>query len=407
MSRHDRVVNLDERSATAATGLPGDLLEHRCRIRDGAGGLISPSWCLRDFASVLLQLPADLTEDAVVRPELRLYGDGNGLEVYYTPFELVNTDARVVLVGITPGRHQMFLAVREVAAALRAGASAVEALQRANGVASFAGGMRSNLVRMLDGIGLADALGIASAASLFDEHQHLAATTSAITHAVFVNGENYTGHRPPIDEPAILRAFITQVLAGQLAAAPDALVIPLGKAASTAVQMCVDAGALDASRCLLDFPNPSGSNGHRVRHYEQRRDAMTATVADWFGADAQRPEAIASVPVPAQPKAGAASVSRPSLDALAAMLTSRATGHDAPLLAFGDDGTAVVRAVLKSHSTRPGEAFAAAAELVADIRGLGFTPLAGELVGACNGIPRSGAHPMWWFGVVHLRLRRR
>lgn len=261
-----------------------DRLAHRCRVRDAAGGLISADWCLDTFADVLTDLSDDLSPENMLRPELRLFADGTGLEVYYAPFELVNPHAKVVLVGITHGRQQMYLAIREVRAALRAGLTDREALERVGRAASFGGPMRANLIAMLDGIGLPAGLGVDTTAQLFGSHHHLVSTTSAISHPVFFRGENYAGRTPPIDQPAILRAFITQVLAGQLAASPDALVVPLGDAASTAVSMCATAGAVRREQCLLGFPHPSGGNGHRKRQYAERQEAMTDAVAAWFEA---------------------------------------------------------------------------------------------------------------------------
>jgi len=46
-----------------------------------------------------------LRSDLLV-PEFRLDCQGP-LEMYYVPFELINTQARVMLVGITPGWTQM------------------------------------------------------------------------------------------------------------------------------------------------------------------------------------------------------------------------------------------------------------------------------------------------------------
>ena len=51
---------------------------------------------------------------------------------------------------------------------------------------------------MLDGIGLADALGVDSTARLFGTHHYLAALCSAIDYPVFVNGRNYSGASPSL-----------------------------------------------------------------------------------------------------------------------------------------------------------------------------------------------------------------
>jgi hypothetical protein len=132
-----------------------------------------------------------MTLNPIVATDRRLLlWEAGPLSVHYAPWEWVNAEARVMLVGITPGAFQATEALREARACLRAGCSAKETLRRADAIGSFAGPMRSNLVTMLDGIGLADGLGVDSSARLFDTHHHLAALCSAIDYPVFVNGQN-------------------------------------------------------------------------------------------------------------------------------------------------------------------------------------------------------------------------
>jgi hypothetical protein len=250
---------------------------HRCFITMGAGGLIDSKWCSATFAPILRALPPDLPEATITRPELELYAAGP-VSIYFVPFDLVNPAARVLLVGLTPGRRQMHLAVTTAAAALRAGHSINQALREAKNAAGFAGTMRTNLVAMLDGIGLHRALELPSSAELFADHYALVATTSAICHAVFVDGRNYSGS-PRVDRHPLLRAFARQVLAANLAMTPDALVIPLGQATRRAIALT----GVDPGRVVWNFPHPSGANGHRVRQYARAREAMARTVSSWFG----------------------------------------------------------------------------------------------------------------------------
>lgn len=76
-------------------------------------------------------------------------------------------------------------------------------------------------------------------------------------------------------------AFIDQVLAAELAATPEALVIPFGGAASQAVDRALQAADLPAGRALRGFPHPSGANGHRKRQFEANRDRLSQAVTDW------------------------------------------------------------------------------------------------------------------------------
>lgn len=207
---------------------------------------------------------------------------GKDLAVYYVPFDYVNPGAKVVLIGITPGWTQMEIAYRGAGRYLRAGLSVEEVLKRAGDDASFAGMTRTNLVKMLDGIGLAEELGIKSCSLLFDRASQLVHTTSAIRYPVFVNGGNYSGTWPDMTRHPVLRKYITETLAEELQSMPFALIIPLGKAVSSAVRLLIENGSLDAERCLQNFPHPSGANASRIREYELRKDDYATTVRRWF-----------------------------------------------------------------------------------------------------------------------------
>jgi hypothetical protein len=204
------------------------------------------------------------------------------LEVFYAPLDHVNPDAKVALVGVTPGWTQMEQAFRAVRDALAQGSPAEAALAAGKRTAAFAGTMRRNLIEMLDGVGLARSLGLATTRDLFGSAEGLLHGTSAIRYPVFRNGGNYSGHGPRIADSPLLLGYVRDVLAGELAEVGQALVIPLGRAAESAIGAVAHTGAIDTARCLAGFPHPSGANPHRVAQYQQQRDAMAATVRAWF-----------------------------------------------------------------------------------------------------------------------------
>ncbi|MER7671034.1 hypothetical protein ABTY61_21580 [Kitasatospora sp. NPDC096128] len=180
---------------------------HTCAIKTASGGLISADWCIEHFAQVLVGLP-DLAEADPARPELLIHEEtvrSKHIQIYYTPFDRsIDPDVKVILVGVTPGRRQLHLAVQAAQAALTEGRSPEEAVRQAGQTASFAGSMRKTAVTMLDAIGLAEALGITTASTLFGEHAGMCATTSAVCHAVFVNG-NYETVRIVVDGPPAIQ----------------------------------------------------------------------------------------------------------------------------------------------------------------------------------------------------------
>lgn len=83
-----------------------------------------------------------------------LIASENELAIYYAPFDYINKDASVVIVGITPGWTQMEKSISTVIAELYNGASYESAIKKVKSESSFAGSMRSNLINMLDELGL-------------------------------------------------------------------------------------------------------------------------------------------------------------------------------------------------------------------------------------------------------------
>jgi hypothetical protein len=255
----------------------------RCPIRQGAGGEISADWCSAVFEPVLRDLSPHATVDTV-RKKLTLHSShhrGKRIDVLFTPFDVVQPSAKVLLIGITPGEHQWRLAVGAARDVVREGGGLNEMLVAASRTGSFAGPMRGNLVSMLDGLGLHRALGIPSTASMFDGQTDLIDSTSAIMHAVFVDGQNYGGHSPRFDRVPILREFVERVLAAYLRMVPDALIVPLGKAVESAVALAAVSGGIDKNRILKGFPHPSGANGGRIRQYEQSKPDLIRQVRTW------------------------------------------------------------------------------------------------------------------------------
>lgn len=142
--------------------------------------------------------------------------------------------------------------------------------------------LRRNLIRMLDDLGLPQQLQIPTTDTLFNSHHDLLHSTSAIRYPVFQGAENYTGHAPSILKSVALKEFVERVLGPELTLVPGALIVPCGDAVDGVLRHLVDKGILQAERCLWGFPHPSGSNGHRVRYFAERRQKLTATIKAWF-----------------------------------------------------------------------------------------------------------------------------
>ncbi|KQQ44619.1 hypothetical protein ASF58_20830 [Methylobacterium sp. Leaf125] len=185
----------------------------------------------------------------------------------------------VVIVGLTPGRQQMGNALIPARRSLLNGRTEAEAAEDAKVFASFSGPMRSNLVAMLDSIGLSRSLGIATAGSLWASDAHRVHFTSILRYPVFMNGANYTGAPSPTATP-LLRTHLMKWFAEEMRALPNAVFVPLGPVASEAVEIVAAQGRLDRRQVLAGLPHPSGANAERVAFFlgRKRREELSSKV---------------------------------------------------------------------------------------------------------------------------------
>ena len=200
------------------------------------------------------------------------------LSVFYAPFDSVAQDARVVLLGLTPGWQQMSLAIEAYRKARQDGRTDAEAQREAKASASFAG-MRSRIARWLDDLEVNEAVGLESTAQLFTEPSILH-TTSLLRYPVFVGAAmaNYRGTSPRPEASPLLRSLISELLVPELGSVANALIVPMGKAVARALD-ALNVPVLD--RCLVGFPHPSGANGWANRQFADNRGQLRAAVATW------------------------------------------------------------------------------------------------------------------------------
>ena len=217
------------------------------------------------FANTIRNLNLTGIKDASLLPDnLRLDKDG-ALSVYYCPFEYVNLQAKVVVVGITPGFTQLKNALQEAQSQLKAGASQEVVLREAKRVGAFSGNMRPNLVNLLDHFQVSRWLGLDSCDTLFGRAGHLVHTTSVLRFPVFVDGENYNG-TPNMTKQPLLRRLLLERFAQEASLLKEAVFVPLGPKVSEALEWLQSEGVLDGSKVLHGMPHPSGANAERIQY---------------------------------------------------------------------------------------------------------------------------------------------
>ncbi|WP_417228301.1 hypothetical protein [Amphritea sp.] len=198
--------------------------------------------------------------------------DTGRLSCFYAPFDYINTDARIVICGITPGLQQARIALQIAAKRLHAGSTQLDALRAAKATASFAGSMRINLIRMLDYCGIHEKLELSSCAELFESKQALLHTTSALRYPILVNGKNYSGSPSMLTTP-LLRDQIETYLVPEVASInANALFVPLGEKVAKVLLELARRGIINEQQVLAGVPHPSGANAERIKFFLGEKD---------------------------------------------------------------------------------------------------------------------------------------
>lgn len=228
----------------------------------------------KGFGDIVAAMGEDELDREITRPDRLLIGRGRAgtrpFQIAWAPFAHVNREARLAIIGITPGREQMGTSLRRYRRARQDGLSHSEADALGKATGSFSGGMRDTLIRCLDEIGVNRHLGIASSGSLWGADGGLVHFSSALRWPVFVEGRgkdagkmvNYTGSSPKALKVPEFRKIIEKVLVPELRRLPaGCLIAPLGDAANTMVMHALSLiPGFDQSRYLPWLPHPSGGN---------------------------------------------------------------------------------------------------------------------------------------------------
>lgn len=226
---------------------------------------------LHKYKQEILALNVDAVRHASEIPSSFLLAEQGDLSSSYIPFEYVNPQARVVLVGITPGLVQWQNAMRQAGQSLRQGLDDFEALRQCKQAGAFSGAMRPNLIALLDHIGLQHYLGLGSCTELFGQASHLVQTTSVLRNPVFIKGENYNG-TPDMLKHSMLKQQLLDGFARECQQMPDAIYIPLGPKVAKAVTWLCDQGYLCQEQVLSGLPHPSGANAERIAYFLGRKN---------------------------------------------------------------------------------------------------------------------------------------
>lgn len=229
-----------------------------------------------------LPLKSKYTKDELLTSDFLIETE-DAIEIYYAPHnEYLNPQAKVFIVGITPGFEQMSTAISEARKCLEEKMSIEEIQYRCKVAGRFSGSLRQNLIKMLSDLNLANHLGISDANKFFSSHDKFIHTISLIPYPVFVNGKNYTGHSPKLLKSPLLMKYVYQNFLDELNQLQDILIVPLGKGVEEVLFHLASERLLNEEQILKGFPHPSGANAHRFQQFKDNQQSMNQQINYWF-----------------------------------------------------------------------------------------------------------------------------
>lgn len=208
------------------------------------------------------------------------------IEIYYSPHnEYINSKARVFIVGITPGFQQMSTAISVARRELENSNDIKEIQYRCKQAARFSGSLRNNLINMLDEVELNKYLKIDSCSELFGDNDYILHTVSLIPYAVFVKGQNYSGHTPKPIKSQLLMKYIYKNFVNelrQLDNSDNILIIPLGRSVEEVLYKLSELDFIGERQILKGFSHPSGANVNRVVQLKDNKEKMIEIIKNSF-----------------------------------------------------------------------------------------------------------------------------
>ena len=192
------------------------------------------------------------------------------IEIYFAPFDYINSKAKIVIVGITPGLQQMLQSYEVI--------NQGKSLKEVKDLSSFKGSMRTGLIKYLDELKINDILKIKSCESLFNKNSKYLHTTSLVKYPVFDKGKNYSGAN--ILKKKILLDFIEKNFLEELKTLKKSIIIPLGNTVSSTIEYLNKKYNLKLRCFLKGFPHPSGANARKNIQFKENKRNMKLLLRD-------------------------------------------------------------------------------------------------------------------------------
>jgi hypothetical protein len=202
--------------------------------------------------------------------------DSYGIAILWAPFDYVNRNARLAIVGVTPGPTQAMLSYKAVLSANAKGEDPDVSLARTKAASSFRGKViETNLKSLLEHSGVSERVGIDDIDQLWSNEAYKLHFTSTIRYPTFLwENDNkkklYNNQIDSLTHPELKR-YVETCLAEELSALPtSSLIVALGSKGPRIVRHAAKIAGIDHKR-VVALPHPSGSAAGAVRDFLTER----------------------------------------------------------------------------------------------------------------------------------------
>jgi uracil-DNA glycosylase len=225
---------------------------------------------IQKHTAKMMALPERL-DNSPAHASLQLWqNEQHKLTCYYAPFDHVNQDADIIIVGITPGRTQMNRAINAFRQeAKQSGYQIEDVLKHVKQTASLSGSMRPTIVKVLNKLAINKRLAIPCCSQLWQQQHHRVHFCSLLKYPIFINGRDYNGQLKLFNSTELIQLLYQGFVSDLKQINPKAIILPLGEMVASTIQILCDKGDIRQRPVfhedkVIAPPHPSGANAESI-----------------------------------------------------------------------------------------------------------------------------------------------
>lgn len=207
-----------------------------------------------------------LNKDYLIRKSKLCFQNNKKYWIVYIPFESINKNAKLMLVGITPGETQLIESYKKV--------PTVKTEKAAKKDGAFSGPLRGILIKTLKSIWPKGLFDINDCKELFDDKNTVVHSTSLLKDSVFELNErtgqveNFRAANKILSDKMLSNELETYFINESKSFSVNTPIICLGKGVFNVVKKLAKEQRIEQHNIIF-IPHPSGANCRREYYYKK------------------------------------------------------------------------------------------------------------------------------------------